>query len=162
MALCPLCNEACAICEGYYCAADTATCKQCGQRYCRGCVEGGFCTTCADLKATAPLTPNEGLDLSQAPLMDDPRVAKVAPHYTWSSAQNHRYTIYLGRAEQRRDALIVTKVGDEGVEVIKVTGQSMVRARQQEGEQPKLKDSNDWLHEFQDWLRRMRRTGRGR
>lgn len=162
IALCPLCNEACAICEGYYCEADAATCKQCGQRYCRGCVENGFCTTCAGLKATAPVTPSEGLDLSNEPFLDDPRVAKVAPHYSWSSAHNHRYTIYLGRAEQRRDALIVTKIGDDGVEVVKVTGQSVARTRPQEGEQPKLKDSTDWLHEFQDWLRRMRRAGRGR
>lgn len=105
--------------------------------------------------------PSDGVDLTKEPCIDDPRVVKVAPHYTWLSANNHRYTIYLGRAEHRRDALIVTQVGEEGVEVLKVTGQSASRPRQ-EGDQPTTKDSTDWLHEFQDWLRRMRRSGRGR
>lgn len=159
--LCPLCNEACAICEGYYCEADAATCKQCGQRYCRGCVENGFCATCAGLKVTA-VSPGDGIDLSKEPWSADPRVVKIAPHYTWLRAHNQRYTIYLGRAEQRRDGVIVTKVGEEGLEVVKATGQSTTRTRQPENEPPKLKDSTDWLHEFQDWLRRMRRSGRGR
>lgn len=159
--LCPLCHEGCAICEGYYCEPHAATCKQCGQHYCRGCVADGLCTTCAGLKATA-ISGGEELDLSKEPWLADPRVVKVAPHYTWTHAHNQRYTIYLGRADQRRDALIVTQMGEEGIEVVKVTGQSTARARQQTEEPPTLKDSTDWLHEFQDWLRRMRRSGRGR
>lgn len=121
----------------------------------------GLCTTCAGLKAT-PVSEGEELDLSKEPWLADPRVVKVAPHYTWTRAHNQRYTIYLGRADQRRDALIVTQMGEEGIEVVKVTGQSTARPRQQTEEPPTLKDSTDWLHEFQDWLRRMRRSGRGR
>jgi hypothetical protein len=159
--LCPLCSEACAICEKYYCDTHAASCKQCGQRYCRGCVEEGLCTTCTEVTKTA-VTAGDTIDLAKEACMADPRVAKIAPYYTWSRAHNQRYTIYLGRADQRRDACIVTTMAEAGVEVLSVTGQGTARARQQETEQPNSKDASDWLHEFQDWLRRMRRSGRGR
>jgi hypothetical protein len=109
---------------------------------------------------TAPVTASETIDLTKEEAMADARVAKLAPYYTWTRGHNQRYTIYLGRAEQRRDAFIVT-TGESGADVLSVTGQGMAQARQQEAD-PSKKDSNDWLREFQDWLRRMRRSGRGR
>lgn len=104
------------------------------------------------------------MDLAQEMCITDPRVAKIAPYYTWTRVHNARYILYRGRAEQRRDALIVTTQPTAGNQVLAVTGQGMARARQQESEPAtaKVKDTNEWLHEFQEWLRRMRRSGRGR
>lgn len=158
--LCPLCHVACAICEQYACDLHQDVCKQCGQLYCRNCISKGLCTTCTVL-TTAPATDGDALDLAKEACSADPRVAKIAPHYTWTRARNQRYTIYLGRAPQRKDALIVA-TGENGADVLSVKGQSIAQARQQNADQPQSRESGDWLREFQDWLRRMRRSGRGR
>lgn len=163
--LCPICHEICAICERYHCTIDEATCKQCGRHYCQGCVgKGGVCTTCTVL-TTALFTGELAVDLSKEPCFADPRVAKIVPYYVWTRGQNHRYTIYLGRATGRRDAHIVTTTNAKGLQILAVTGQGTARARQPEAAPtaaPKPKEAGEWLHEFQDWLRRMRRSGRGR
>ncbi|MEZ4725855.1 MAG: hypothetical protein R3E79_01845 [Caldilineaceae bacterium] len=163
--LCPICNVVCAICEQYHCESHATTCKQCGQMYCQGCVDKkGLCTTCHALATVE--TP---FDLLQEAWITEPRVAKVAPYYTWTRAHNQRYTIYRGQSEARRDALIVTATKENVLEVLVVKGQGAVRsadARRQpattQTTESKAKDSNAWLHEFQEWLRRMRRAGRGR
>ncbi len=162
--LCPLCNEVCAICERYHCATHDATCGQCGQRYCQTCVaETDLCKTC-----TALATDGVTIDLTQAACITDARVAKLAPYYTWTRAQNVRYTLYRGQHPQRSDALIVTTVSEAGLQVLSVRGQGIKRTpRQPTAESDPvegaiLKDSNEWLHEFQEWLRRMRRSGRDR
>lgn len=122
----------------------------------------GLCTTCRALTTTE--TP---FDLLQEAWIAEPRVAKVAPYYTWTRAHNQRYTIYRGQSAARRDALIVTTTKENVLEVLVVKGQGAVRsadARRQPAtaQATESKDSNAWLHEFQEWLRRMRRSGRGR
>jgi hypothetical protein len=110
---------------------------------------------------TAPISEGDTLDLAKEACSADPRVAKIAPHYTWTRARNQRYTLYLGRAPERKDAFIVA-TGENGAEVLSIKGQSMAQARQPNADQPQSRESGDWLREFQDWLRRMRRSGRGR
>lgn len=163
--LCPFCHSVCAICEQYHCDAHETTCRQCGRLYCRGCVdESGFCATCTELASWA----GHPVDLSQEACITDERVARIAPYYTWICAHNQRYTIYRGHSDQPRDTIIVTTRNEENFQVLAVISQGMARARRQTApvEAPPTesqpKESSAWLHEFQEWLRRMRRSGRGR
>ncbi len=162
--LCPLCNAVCAICERYHCATHAATCAQCGQRYCQACVvESDLCKTCTALAADGV-----AIDLTQEACITDARVAKLAPYYTWTRVHNLRYTLYRGHHAQRSDVLIVTTVSEADLQVLSVTGQGITRTRRpatiesEPAEGATLQDSNQWLHEFQEWLRRMRRSGRDR
>ena len=162
--LCPLCNEVCAICERYHCAEHAATCAQCGQQYCQTCVTDlQLCTTCTTLANTDVM-----IELPNEVCLADTRVAKLASYYTWTSARNIRYAVYRGQHAQRTDALIVTTRDTAAPQVLSVTGPGITRGRHHAidehapGEVAKLKDSSEWLHEFQEWLRRMRRSGRDR
>lgn len=163
--LCPLCHTVCAICERYHCTTHEATCRQCGRLYCQSCVDAsGFCVTCTELTTNAA----QPVDLAQEACIADERVVRLAPYYTWSRAHNQRYTIYRGHSDQPRDAIIVTTRNEEKFQVLVVTGQGLARSRRQitpDEETPTAgqpKDAHAWLHEFQEWLRRMRRSGRGR
>jgi hypothetical protein len=39
---------------------------------------------------TAPVSEGDTLDLAKEACSADPRVAKIAPHYTWTQARNQR------------------------------------------------------------------------
>lgn len=159
--VCPICNEVCAICEGYYCTKHIARCERCGQNYCHSCVHTtGFCSTCAALDSDTDIA---AVDLLLEPCANDPRVVKLASHYNWILASNHRYKIYWGQNSLGRTALIVTTYDANDERVITVRGRGTTTRKQATAKQQNVeeKDPHEWMSEFQDWLRRMRRR-RGR
>ncbi|MBX3010908.1 MAG: hypothetical protein KF832_05350 [Caldilineaceae bacterium] len=155
--LCPLCHTVCAICERYHCEQHTVTCSQCSQAYCQRCVgKSGLCVTCQTLASDGI-----AVDLTQEACFADPSVANLAPYYTWQRAHNLRYILYRGQAEQRRPALIVVAEAEDQVVFIEGQG-ARAGSATATTEAPQVKDAHEWLHEFQEWLRRIRRNSRGR
>ena len=107
------------------------------------------------------------VDLATEPCAANPRIAVLAAGYQWKRGGNHRYTIYWGENGLGQTALVVTAKGDsdDAERVIAIRGKGFAQARQPQDAAPTLteeKDPNAWMQEFQDWLRRMRRQGRGR
>ena len=91
----------------------------------------------------------------------------LATGYQWKRGDNQRYTIYWGENGLGQTALVVTAKddGDESGRVLAIRGKGFAQARPAQTAAPELteeKDPNAWMQEFQDWLRRMRRQGRGR
>lgn len=159
--LCPQCNPLCAICERHHCPTHVTTCSRCSQSYCSSCVTGKrLCATCASVEeAGVPV------DLALEPCADHSRVRLLAGSFAWKRVRNHRYTIYWGENELDQTALVVTTMREEGERVIAIRGKGVAQARPAKAApaatEPE-KDANAWMQEFQDWLQRMRRQGRGR
>lgn len=159
--LCPVCSPLCAICERHHCPAHVTTCSRCSQSYCSSCVTGKrLCATCASVD-------EEGVpvDLALEPCAENGRVRALAGSFAWKRVRNHRYTIYWGENELEQTALVVTTMSEEGERVIAIRGKGIAQTRQAKAAptptEPE-KDANAWMQEFQDWLQRMRRQGRGR
>lgn len=170
--LCPLCSKSCAICEGYYCDGHAAQCSRCRQHYCGHCVDDttGLCDSCAAFQSDIDtLADGATVDMHQEACIADRRVAALADRYVWQRAINQRYKIYWGQNKLGQTALIVTSVEGEDEEwVIAMSGRGVANARQQAANakreaktNPEEKAPDEWMNEFQDWLRRMRRR-RGR
>jgi hypothetical protein len=159
--LCPQCSPSCAICGGYHCVDHVANCARCGQEYCAACVtRDGLCTTCAAIDPE-----RDAVDLNLEPCATDPRIKALAEHYSWSYGENLRYKIYLGQNSLGRHASIVLTRGETGDTVLAVRGKGAAVAKAQATPKPPVpteeKETSEWINEFQDWLRRMRRR-RGR
>ena len=161
--ICPICSPLCAICDRHHCPEHVTTCSRCSQSYCSACVGAKrVCATCAVLDEEGP-----PVDLATEPCAANPRIAVLAAGYQWKRGGNHRYTIYWGENGLGQTALVVTAKGDsdDAERVIAIRGKGFAQARQPQDAAPTLteeKDPNAWMQEFQDWLRRMRRQGRGR
>ncbi|MEZ4869920.1 MAG: hypothetical protein R3C14_51815 [Caldilineaceae bacterium] len=154
-ALCPLCSTVCAICERYHCASHTTSCSRCGQLYCSSCIQAnGLCETCAIIERQGEI-----VKLANEPCGHDERVAPLANEFTWRRARNQRYTIYWGYNTARRNALVVVAQREAGIEIVAATTIDATGARPEVGQEV---DTHAWLRDFQSWLNRMRRSGRGR
>lgn len=170
-AICPRCNEQCAICEGEYCPTHSTQCIRCHQHYCGSCVDkqSGFCHSCASFDLDYELIAGGAtVDLQQEPCSVDSRVAALAPRFVWQKAVNQQYKIYWGQNQLGQSALVVTEFAEEGdgEEVIRVNGRGSANAKSNASTATvgrKLDDEkqpDEWMNEFQDWLRRMRRRRR--
>jgi len=164
--LCPECSEACAICGGHHCDGHTTRCGSCGQRYCQACVaEGGICTTCATIDPE-----RDAIDLHAEPCAAEPRIEPLLAEYTWARGTNTHYKVYLGQNALSQRALIVMAYDENGETIVSLKGKGLAtakgkaKAKKNSGSSTSTtddeKDPNEWLNEFQDWLRRMRRRQR--
>jgi len=160
--LCPICADSCAICGGYHCAAHGARCHRCRQHYCGGCIgEEGLCATCAGLDQE-----RDAVDLHQEPCATDSRVQALVDNFAWACATNQRYKIYWGEGSLGRTATIVTTADelDETIILIHSKGSTKNKAAADAvalaPPSPDEKDPAEWMGEFQEWLRRMRRRRR--
>lgn len=151
--LCPECSGTCAICGGHHCDDHVTRCGRCGQRYCQACVsEEGFCTTCANIDPE-----RDAIDLGKEPCAAEARIQPLVDAYAWAYGANERYKIYLGENALSQRAMIVMAYDENGETIVSLKGKGVATST------PTAEDERDpaeWLHEFQDWLRRMRRRQR--
>jgi hypothetical protein len=121
--------------------------------------------TCASLDDE-----RDHVDLRTEPCAADPRVQALLEQYSWSHAANLRYKIYAGQSSLGRTAVVVTAYTEAGEKIVLVRGKSAAVAKGNVEAKAAAalaaptaaeKDPNEWMSEFQDWLRRMRRR-RGR
>ncbi len=169
--LCSLCNDSCAICELSYCEEHAQRCARCTQEYCASCVqENNLCHSCNSLvhdaegEAVQVDGSGQSIDLQQEPCGAEPRVARLAIHYSWQRAVNNRYKIYWGQNTAGRTALIVTQHTNAAgrlptEEVLMLRGREAASGATTAVDDGAT-DHVQWMNEFNDWLRRMRRRRR--